>query len=65
MTLCECGKFAYSRQTIGPRGKQQWTIIVDTCTFCGKHHALHPEYLTATQAKWLERKNSHVGVRIS
>jgi hypothetical protein len=65
MTLCDCGKFAYGRQAIGPRGNQQWRILVDTCTHCGKHHAVHAEHLTPTQRQWLDRRNAGIGRRIA
>ena len=58
MAYCmPCNVRANRREGVGPTGKKEWMILVDTCHRCGRHYPLHPHKLTLEQKSWVKRIN--------
>ena len=62
MAYCmPCNVRATRREGVGPTGKKQWMVLVDTCHRCGRHYAFRPNKLTLEQRSWLKRINTLAG----
>jgi len=62
MAYCmPCNKRATRREGVGPTGRKQWMILVDTCHNCGRHYPFKPNELTIEQKSWVKRINELAG----
>jgi len=61
MAYClHCDRKARRREGVGPTGRKDWMIMVDTCTKCGRHYPVKPREINLAQKSWIDRWNKRM-----
>ena len=59
MAYCmPCNRRTQRREGVGPTGRKEWMILVDTCYRCGRHYPIQSRKLTFQQENWINRWNA-------
>ncbi len=54
----DCDHNYLMRKSVGPTGRKNFfMILVDECYSCKEFFPVHPERLTESKARWIERWN--------